>query len=641
MEVRFPSDERPPAWKIAALQYVIAATFLIILVGYWRLQIGHHQQYVEQAERNRIRNLPVIAPRGRILDRDGRVLADNFPAFSVLLLRESQNKLSPDRIAGIARGLQIDPTELSATIQRTASLPRFQPVLLKQAATLEDISFVESHRVEYPELDLIQVQQRLYPKHEVAAAMLGYVGEVPEEMIAKLGSSYRPGDVIGKFGVESEYNQVLAGHDGMRRVVVNSRGQEVGLLSTINAEAGNDLRLTIDMDVQMVAEAGLGDHPGAVVALDPRTGEVLAMVSHPSFDPNDFAKHIDPKEWEQLMSDPMKPLMNKAIQAQLAPGSTFKIVMASAALETRTITPDFIVHCAGAVTIYGHLYHDWVFEKHRSHGTVNVHTAIRESCDVFFYTVGKMLGIDNIDYYAKGLGLGSRTGVDLPGEAAGLIPSPEWVQRVFKRKWYAGETISVSIGQGADSATPLQLAHTIGGIAMGGELHRPHVVFQDQLRALGMDPPDTSPHDFPLSPDTVSAVKAGMWAVVNEPGGTGASARSPGIEISGKTGTAQVVSEALQKSANSSEFKNTAWFVGYAPADKPEIVVAALVQRGEHSTVAVPIVRDVIKAYFDKKTGAKPPPIQMETQARVLTQLAPTPPPGRLTPTAGHQQRSD
>ena len=623
MEVRFPNDERPPAWKIAFLQYVIAATFLILLMGYWRLQIGQHQQYADLAERNRIRNLPIIAPRGRILDRDGRVLADNFPAFSVLLLRESGNTPSPDRIAGIARGLQLDPEDLRGTLQRTASLPRFQPVLLKQAATLEDISFLESHRVEYPELDLIQVQQRLYPKHQVAAAMLGYVGEVPEEMIAKLGSSYKPGDVIGKFGVEAEYNQILAGHDGMRRVVVNSRGQEVGVLSTINAQSGNDLRLTIDLDLQMVAEASLGDHPGSVVALDPRTGEVLAMVSHPSFDPNDFAKRIDPKEWNDLMNDPMKPLMNKAIQAQLAPGSIFKIVMASAALETGTVNPDYIVNCAGVVNIYGHLYHDWVFGKRPVHGAVNIHKAIRESCDIFFYTIGKMLGIDKIDLYAKGLGLGTRTGVDLPGEAPGLIPSPEWVQRVFKRKWYAGETISVSIGQGAVSATPLQVAHTIGGIAMEGVLHRPHVVFQDQLRALGMDPPDISPHDFPLSEDTVATVKSGMWAVVNEGGGTGSAAQTPGIEISGKTGTAQVVSQTLEQSANSSEFKSTAWFVGYAPPDKPEIVVAALVQRGEHSAVAVPIVRDVIKAYFDKKQGPKGPANQMESQARVLSQLRP------------------
>ena len=621
MEVRFPSDERPSAWRIVFFQYVIAVSFLGLLVGYWRLQIGQHRQYLDLAERNRIRNLPIIAPRGRILDRDGRVLADNFPAFSVLLMRESVATFSPERIAGIARGLQLDPEDLRHTIERTASLPRFQPVVLKQAATLEDISFLESHRLEYPELDLIQVQQRLYPKKAVAAALLGYVGQVPEEMIAKLGSSYRPGDVMGKFGVEGQYNHILSGRDGMRRVVVNSRGQEVGVLSTVDALAGNDLRLTIDLDLEMAAEAGLGDHSGAVVALDPRSGEVLAMVSHPSYDPNDFAKHIDPKEWDQLTNDPMKPLMNKSIQAQLAPGSVFKIITSTAVLETGTIKPDFIVHCAGSVTIYGHLYHDWVFEKHKSHGAVNIHDAIRESCDVFFYTMGKMLGIDKLVYYAQGLGLGKRTGVDLPGEAAGLVPSPAWVQRVFKHKWYAGETISVAIGQGALQVTPIQVAHMIGGVAMGGVFYRPHVAFQDQLRALGQDPPDISPSDFPISPDTIAAVKSGMWAVVNEGGGTGGAARCPGIDISGKTGTAQVVSQALQQSAKSSEFKNTAWFVGYAPSDKPEIVVAALVMRGEHSTVAVPIVRDVIKAYFEKKQGGKPP--QTETQARVLSQLRP------------------
>jgi penicillin-binding protein 2 len=281
------------------------------------------------------------------------------------------------------------------------------------------------------------------------------------------------------------------------------------------------------------------------------------------------------------------------------------------------------VNCAGAVNIYGHLYHDWVFEKHKSHGAVNIHSAIRESCDVFFYTLGKMLGIEKIDYFAKGLGLGARTGIDLPSEAPGLVPSPEWVQRNFKHKWYAGETISVAIGQGADLVTPLQVANTIGGIAMGGVFHRPHVAFQDQLRALGVDSPDPAPHDFPLSEDTIATVKAGMWAVVNEGRGTGAAARCPGIDISGKTGTAQVVSQALQQSAKSSEFKNTAWFVGYAPSDRPEIVVAALVQRGEHSGVAVPIVREVIKAYFDKKLGPNSPNNQVEAQAKILSQLRP------------------
>ena len=259
MEVRFPEHERFPAWKIAFFQYAVALTFLGLLVGYWRIQIGQHRFYVEQAERNRVRNLPVIAPRGRILDREGRVLADNFPAFSVLLLRESAATLSPERMEGIARGLGLDPVEIQRLMEHTARLPRFQPVVLKQSATLDDIAFLESHRPEYPELDLIQVQQRLYPKREVAAATLGYVGEVSEDMIAMPGSPYRPGDVAGKFGIERQYDQILSGRDGMRRVIVNSRGEEVGSLTTINALPGNDLRLTIDPDLQMAAEASLGD----------------------------------------------------------------------------------------------------------------------------------------------------------------------------------------------------------------------------------------------------------------------------------------------------------------------------------------------------------------------------------------------
>jgi penicillin-binding protein 2 len=445
MEVRFPGDERLPAWKIAFLQYTIAATFLGLLIAYWRLEIGQHRLYLELAERNRIRNLPVIAPRGRILDREGRVLVDNFPAFSVLLMRESSAILAQTRVEGIARGLGLDPVELQHLMERTARLPRFQPILLKQSASLGDISFLESHRVEYPELDLIQVQQRLYPKHEVASAVLGYVGEVSPETIAKPGSRYRPGDVEGKFGIEGEYNDLLPGRDGIRRVVVNSRGQEVGSLTTVNALPGNDLRLTLDLDIQLAAEASLGDRPGAVVALDPRNGEVLAMVSHPGFDPNDFARRIDREEWQRLADDPLKPLMNKGIQAQLAPGSVFKVFTAAAALETQTIKPSFTLHCPGEVTIYGHTYHDWVWEKHRGHGTVDLHRAIAVSCDVYFYTLGKLLGIDKIDYFAQHLGLGARTGIDLPAEASGLIPSPAWVQKAFRRKWWAGETISVAI----------------------------------------------------------------------------------------------------------------------------------------------------------------------------------------------------
>ena len=625
MQARSPEHERLPGWKIAFFQYAIALTLLGLLVGYWRIQIGQHRFYLEQAERNRVRNLPVIAPRGKILDREGRVLADNFPAFSVLLMRESASTLAPERVEGIARALGLEPVELQRLIEHTARLPRFQPVVLKQSATLDDIAFVESHRLEYPELDLIQVQQRLYPKREIAAATLGYVGEVSEDMIAKPGSPYRPGDVVGKFGIERQYDQVLSGRDGMRRVIVNSRGEEMGSLTTIDALPGNDLRLTLDLDLQRVAEASLGDQPGAVVALDPRTGEVLAMVSHPSFDPNDFAKRIDRSEWEKLTDDPMKPMMNKAIQAQLAPGSVFKIVTATAALETGTIQPDFTLNCSGEVDMYGHTFHDWVWDKRKGHGKVDLYRAITVSCDVYFYTLGKLLGIEKIDYFAKRLGLGARTGIDLPAEATGLIPSPEWVETAFKRKWWAGETMSVAIGQGAVLVTPLQLARMMGAIAWGGTFAQPHLAFRDQLVALGVDPREDSGRNFPLSASTLEALTRGMWGVVNEGEGTGALARCPGIDIAGKTGTAQVVSVDLQKSARSASFKNNAWFVGFAPSNKPEIVVAALVMQGEHSTVAAPLAREVIKAYFDKKTAQKLPLLQTQNQGRMLSKAIAAP----------------
>jgi penicillin-binding protein 2 len=617
MQVRFPEDDRLPARRIATLQYVVALTFLPLLFGYWRVEISQHGQYAQQAERNRIRNLPVIAPRGRILDREGRVLVDNFPAFSVLLMRETNAKLSSARVEGIARGLQLDPVELGRLVERSAHLPRFQPVLLKPSATLEDVAFIESHRLEYPEIDLIQVQQRLYLKHEVAAPLLGYVGEVSEDMIAAPGSNYRPGDVVGKFGIEREYNAVLSGRDGMRRVIVNSRGQEVGSMNAINALPGSDLRLTIDLDLEMAAEAALGERAGAVVALDPHNGEVLAMVSHPAYDPNDFARHIDRGEWEQLTEDPLKPLMNKGIQAHLAPGSVFKIITAAAALETDTVRPNYTINCHGLINIYGHTYHDWVWDKHKTHGSVDLHRAIVQSCDVYFYTLGSLLGIDKIARYAKGLGLGARTGIDLPGEDPGLIPSPEWAQKVFKRKWWAGETISVAIGQGAVAVTPVQLAYTIGGVASGGVFQRPHVAFRDQLLALGQDPPGDTEHTFPLRESTVSCLTRGMWGVVNE-GGTGAGAHDPGLDISGKTGTAQVVSVGLQKSEHKREFRNNAWFVGYSPSTRPEIVVAVLVMEGEHSAVAVPVAREVIRAYYEKM--AKPTLIEAQTQTKLLSE---------------------
>ena len=635
MGFQFRDDDRSPAWRIAFFQYLIAASLLGLLVGYWRLQIGQYRVYQELAERNRVRNLPIIAPRGQILDREGRTLVDSHPAFSILLMRESSDTPTPQRLAEIASSLGLDAGEIQQLQKRAASLPPFQSMVLKQSVTIEDIAFVESHRVEFPELDLIQVQQRFYPKGSTGSAVLGYVGEVSEDLLSKPGTPYRPGDVVGKSGVERSYNLVLTGKDGMRRIIVNSRGQEIGSMTTIKPKPGNDLRLTLDLDLQMVAEAGLGEESGAVVALDPRTGEILAMVSHPSYDPNEFARRMDPESWQQLVSNPQKPLMNKAIQAHIAPGSVFKVITATAALETGTIKPDYSLYCPGWITIYGHTYHDWTFKKGRGHGPVDLHQAIVQSCDVYFYTLGKLLGIEKIEYFAKRLGLGSRTGVDLPAEEPGLIPSPVWVKKAFHRPWWPGETISVAIGQGAVATTPLQLACAIGGVASGGTFRRPHVAFRDQLRALGLEGKDEGTERFPLNESTIDVLTRGMWGVVNE-GGTGARARYPGLDIAGKTGTAQVVSMALMESSKKKEHLSNAWFVGFAPSTNPEIVVAALVMHGNSSAVAVPIARDVIRAYFDKKMARKSIPGQMETRVRMLSELNG---PGPVKAQDGPQQR--
>lgn len=606
MEVRFPEEPRFPAWKIPLFQYVIALVLVALLAGYWRLQVRDHQKYLALSERNRIRELPIIAPRGLILDRHGRVLVDNLPAFSVLFSRDGPWKLTPERLEGIAQGLGLDPKALEEQFKQAANLPKFQPLVIKPSANMQDVAFVESHRTEYPELDLIQVQQRFYPKHELAAALLGYVGDVSAEQIAKSATQYQPGDVAGKSGIEREYNAWLSGKDGMRRVVVNSRGEEVGSMNALDPTAGHDLRLTIDLDLQLAAAQAMGENSGAVVALDPRNGQVLAMVSRPDFDPNDFSHHIAPAEWKQLTDDPGKPLMNKAIQAQVAPGSVFKIVTAIAGLETGTIRPNFTVFCPGYTTIYGHTYHCWLWVHHRGHGSVDLHRAIVQSCDVYFYTVGKMVGIDKLAYFAKQLGLGSRTGIDLPGEEPGVVPSPEWVEKYFHHKWYAGETISVAIGQGALAVTPIQLARMIGGVALGGVFYRPHLLFPGEIAKL--DPPGPRVRRFPLNPAAVQAVSQGMWGVVNE-GGTGARARVAGLDIAGKTGTAQVVSAAFHRTAHdTANYKANAWFVGYAPANNPQIVVAALVMHsGESWVAAVPIVGQVMKAYFGENPLPKPP----------------------------------
>jgi len=589
----FGNDNRLPQERLAAASYVIVGMITILLLGFWKLQVIDSDKYGVMAERNRVRSIPIIAPRGRMLDRDGRVLVDNYPSFSVLLLRDDMAAVEKN-LPAIADGLGLSLDDLKEQLSNTGALPKFQPIVIKPEATPGDVAFIESHRADIPLLEMLMVHRRRYLPGGFMSHASGYVGEVSEQQIEASNGKFRPGDVAGKSGLERQYNDMLVGTDGMRRVIVNSIGKEMGRLSQQEAIPGKQIQLTIDYDLQQIAEEALAGKKGAVVALDPSTGEVLAFVSRPAPDPNDFAIRVSKEEWQRLNTDPDRPLLNRVTQAQLAPGSVFKIVMATAMLEEKVPPENFTTFCPGYATFYGRQFKCWVYGK-AGHGVMDVHNAIVHSCDVFFYNIGMRMGIDRISKYAKMLGLGAKTGIDLPSEEPGLVPSEEWVERVFHRKWYPGETISVSIGQGAVIVTPIQVASMIGGLASGGDFKQPHLL---------KDAQNIGERRVNISDSTVEKVTQGMYGVVNEGGGTAAAIKLQGIEFCGKSGTAQVIGENAKTRFGKGEkkFNNNAWFVGYAPRRDPEIVVAVLVEEGGHGASASgPIVRDIIKAYYDKK----------------------------------------
>jgi penicillin-binding protein 2 len=597
----FRDDTRFALGRIAVFQYLTVVVFLFLIGGFWVLQIRDERANTELAERNRIKTVPLLAPRGKILDRDGRIIVDNHSAFEFRILRDT---LKPEHIPAIAEGLNMTPDEIRAPLARAESkrMPKYFPVLIKQELTPSELAFVESHNDPdtFPEMELIANQSRLYPQEGLAAHVIGYVGEVSDqELNTTEFAKYSQGDKVGKEGLERQYNDLLMGIDGQRQVEVDSLGREHTQMRSKEFTPGNNLQLTLDLDLQAVAELSLEGRRGAVVALDPRNGEVLAMVSRPAFDPNLFTRRISKSDWKELTDNPDNPLMNRAIQAQFAPGSTFKPIVTIAGLESGMLEPSQTYHCPGYATFYGHK-----FDCDEVHGTIDLHRAIVHSCDVYFFNVGNRIGIERIAEYAELAGIGKKTGVDLPNEKEGLMPSPHWKLRVQREKWYAGETISVAIGQGAVMVTPIQLASVLGGLVSGGVWYKPHLVKNAHL-----DPPRRA--DF--KPENVATIVSGMCGVVNE-GGTGASAAVPGLEICGKTGTAQRISKDLAKSnkALALAMRDNGWFVGFAPRENPEIVVVALWEGGGKGAFSAPIVRDVIKAYFDKKARlAHPGPTQL------------------------------
>src|SRR6266576_3103524 len=594
----FGCDEKVSSVRLTAVQYIILVVFLFLAYGLWRLQVVQSEFYSAAAEKNMIREVPILAPRGKILDREGRVIVDNYPSFTALLLRDSSRNISADADV-IARGLHMDAKEVRDRVRRFASTPQFRPIYLKEDITPDELAFVESHRNELPELDTIMAHRRLYPRNGFMAHLVGYMGEVSEDMLNQPAFElYNPGDVVGISGVERQYNTLLMGKNGSRQALVDSHGREVGRLGETEAVPGKQLELTIDLDLQIAAEEALAGKNGAVVAMDPHTGEILAMVSGPTFDPNDFAVRVSRDEWNKLVNDPDKPLLNKAIQAQLAPGSTFKIIMSVAGWQ-EPIAQDLHVNCTGGAEFYGRRFGCWV---KGGHGSVTLEKAIYQSCDVFFYTLANKLGIDRIAKYATDFGLGQKTGIDLPNEVNGVMPSEEWKIRNFKQKWFAGETISVGIGQGAVAITPVQLLRAISAISMGGRMVVPHVINPTEMPPGYVEAGHyTEVKSVPLDPNGWNFVTDAMSRVLL-PEGTAPSAHVPGIDIAGKTGSAQIVSLTTRaKFKNSDALAQDGWFVGFTPRRNPDIVVCALFQGGEHGRLAARLATQVIKAYVDKQ----------------------------------------
>ena len=569
--------------------------FFILAARLWQLQIIQGAEYALKAEHNKIRTIQLVAPRGTISDRNNIPLVENRPSFDVLLYREAMKDQS-STIRFLTEKLGMSEADLARNLRRSKGSGLYRPILLKEDASMQDISIIEAHRRDHPEIQLGPEPRRLYHYGKLAAHLMGYVGEISEqELAAKVFPGAIPGTLVGKAGVEKTYNNALAGTDGARQVLVDSMGREVGLVDEIDSITGGEIQLTLDLDLQSIAEKALEDKVGAIVAMDPRNGEILVMASAPSFDPNAFSARISGDEWKALLSHPDRPMQNRAIQNSFSPGSIFKLIMSDAALEEGLFEEDPAIICRGAASYYGRTFH---CHDKKGHGALHLERAIAKSCNVFFYELGRRLGISKIAQHAQALGLGSFTGVDLPGERSGVMPSPEWKMQARKAKWYAGETISVSIGQGAVSTTPLQILRAISAIATGGLLTTPHVLLQaEKIPAGELKWPVRR---LPLGDDNARRIRAGMWESVNA-WGTGHNAAVPGQDICGKTGTAQVVSKEREHLLKE-DSEDHSWFAGFGNRDNPEIAVVVFIEHGGKGGIsAAPLAKQIFSAYYDKK----------------------------------------
>lgn len=619
-QTAFPASEtrRRITARLLVVQYGVVAAFAVLALSFWYLQVIGYTTYYELAENNHRRTLALRAPRGILFDRANRVLVENRDSFNISIIREHSKDLDHTvrLLAAVAR---VDEQGIRDTLRRRRNEPRFKPIPVIQDATPAQVAAVMAHRhdTELPDVVVERVPTRRYPLDELAAHLLGYVGEARDEEVAT--GAARLGAIVGQAGIERSCNVLLTGTDGERRVIVNSLGREIGTLDEIPPAEGHRVRLTIDYDLQHAAEEAfraLG-YTGAAVVLDPNSGEVLALVSLPAYDPNAFAAGIDRASFQALNTDPARPLFNRAIQGLYSPGSTFKLAVAVAALEEGLATPDRKVFCAGGAEFYGRFFQ---CNLKGGHGWVDMREAIEKSCNTYFYTIGNEVGIDRIHKWATALGLGVRSGIDLPGESEGLVPSTAWKKERLGERWYAGETISVAIGQGQVRVTPVSMATMIATIANGGTRHVPHLVKAEDDGTGWRDRPAPPAVRVPLRPETVETLHEALWMVVNG-AGTGVRARIAGRDVAGKTGTAQVISIEGAKAAagkTTKDLRAHGWFVFFAPRDHPEIAGVVLAEHAEHGSNAAPIARHVIQTYFAQKEGRPLPAFPVPAAVPVI-----------------------
>ncbi|MEN8231463.1 MAG: penicillin-binding protein 2 [Thermodesulfobacteriota bacterium] len=599
-----------------AATLVIIFFIVIILARLWFLQIHYGSKYRELADNNRVRMLDVVAPRGTILDREGRTIITNRPSFNIIWVKED----SPDPDEIIKKLSRIFNEEIAVLLKRVreaADNPRHIPIMLKEDVDWKTLVYIENNHYELPGVRIEVLPRRDYLFNDLGSHMIGYLGQINmKELEERKWGNYQSGDLLGKRGFEKLYEDELRGEKGTTYMEVDAHGFEQRQLKGKEPLSGNDLQLTIDLDLQLEAEKAMAGSAGAVVAMDIKSGRILAFASAPPVHLEDFTGGISTKKWQALLNNIKRPLVHKTIQGQYPPGSTYKIITALAGLSKGIINPNTVFYCSGSMRFGNRRYGCW---KEGGHGPVSLHRALAESCDVYFYQVGLKVGVDSLAEYANRLGLGHKTGIDFEYEKSGLIPTAAWKKLAKGVSWQEGETLSIAIGQGFNLVTPLQVAQMTSALANGGILYKPFLI--EKI----IDPEGHVIKEFEPIIDVeligmeknLEFIRKGLVGAVNDRHGTGTAARLKDITVAGKTGTAQVVTMEKFKEVDEEDVKykhrDHAWFTSFAPAENPEIVVTVLVEHGGHGgSAAAPVAKKILERYFAKKTGTEIENVQDE-----------------------------